>query len=136
MNSGNLKFLEPSGPLQASNGTAFYKHTQTYTSIQYSYYQVLVRETFTMLVDTHDLQRSTDQNVASTQNNQPNNHLRAAESLKKLINAHPNMKFTEHHRIQRFISAFTTTDHRTTSLFHFKKIHFSITLQLTLNSSK
>jgi hypothetical protein len=47
-----------------------------------------------VLVDIHDLQRSTDQNVASTQNNKPNNQLRAAESVKKLTAVHPNTKLS------------------------------------------
>ena len=37
MKSGNLKFLEPSGPLQACNGTAFYTKTHNLPpTLQYS----------------------------------------------------------------------------------------------------
>jgi len=36
MNSGNLNFLEPSGPLQACNGTALPLFTSTETNIFYA----------------------------------------------------------------------------------------------------
>ena len=55
--------------------------------------------------------------------------------LKKLTVAQPNMVFPEYDRIQRFITALTTTHQTATRPFHFLKIHFNITLLFMLNSS-
>jgi hypothetical protein len=35
MKSGNLNFLEPSGPLQACNGTAFYLNITVFIFVEY-----------------------------------------------------------------------------------------------------